>query len=166
MLGGGSLENAFINGWTKDKILAEVARRKVAGLEALNPTEYLSAEYITNHLKEFENGVTKIIANPPTGAVGPPSGTFVMPKVQADNLIKQANGNISKLEELLGLERGALGNNPIRIDVEQPIGLRMPTENELGASDLWIPGGKTIGGVSEATVDQIQLGAYVINSIK
>mgnify|MGYP002651150812 CR=1 FL=1 len=32
-------------------------------------------------------------------------------------------------------------------------GLRMPSGNELGANDQWVPGGFTSGGVPEATID-------------
>ncbi|MCH5597971.1 hypothetical protein [Niabella ginsengisoli] len=80
-------------------------------------------------------------------------------------MIGQSNGNISKLEEILGLEKGILGNNPVRIDVDNPIGLRLPDGNELGANPLWIPGGRTKGGILEATVNQIQQGTYSVHYI-
>ena len=32
-------------------------------------------------------------------------------------------------------------------------GLKMPSGNEKGANPLWVPGGRTGGGVSEAVVD-------------
>jgi hypothetical protein len=163
--GGVQVNTVFINSWTKEGILTEVARRKAAGLAPLNPTEYLSAEYIANHLRQFDDGVVKFLANEPTGAVGPPSGTFVMPKNQADELIQISNGNIQKLEELLGLEKGYLGSNPIRIDIKNPTGLRMPNGNELGANEKWLPGGKTLGGILEATVDQVQTNTYQISNI-
>jgi len=69
-------------------------------------------------LKKFDDGVTKFVPDVPTGAVGPPSGTFVMPKSQADNLIRQAGGDVNKLEDLIGLERGTLGSRPFRLDVK------------------------------------------------
>ena len=37
----------------------------------------------------------------------------------------------------------------------------MPSGYELGANELWIPGGQTSGGILEATVDQIQPGTYI-----
>ena len=40
----------------------------------------------------------------PTGQAGPPGGTFVMPKSVADGIIQEANGSVSKLEQLLSLE--------------------------------------------------------------
>ncbi|MDR1348461.1 MAG: hypothetical protein LBJ63_08580, partial [Prevotellaceae bacterium] len=155
----GAPKSAFINGKTSEDILT-ISK----GSRPL-PEIYLDASYIQQHLAKFENGVTKISANPPSGAVGPPNGTFVMPKQQADLLIEQANGNISRLEELLGLEKGTLGNNPVRIDVSNPNGLRMPSGNESGANLLWIPGGQTTGGVLEATIDQIQVDSYSVEFI-
>ncbi len=41
----------------------------------------------------------------------------------------------------------------------------MPNGNEFGANEKWIPGGKTSGGILEATVDQIQLGTYVTSPV-
>ncbi|HEY5535044.1 MAG TPA: hypothetical protein VIL99_08950, partial [Ignavibacteria bacterium] len=58
----------------------------------------------------------------------------------ADDLITQAGGNVSKLEQLLGLSQGSLGTNPVRIDIVNPTGLRLPSGNELGANAQWIPG--------------------------
>ncbi len=97
----------------------------------------------------------------------PPGGTFVLPKSMADDLIAQSGGNVHKLEDLLGLKRGDLGDSPFRIDVDNPSGLRMPSGKEPGATELWIPGGKTSGGILEATVDQIQLqpGTFIKSSV-
>jgi hypothetical protein len=156
---GDDLLNAFKSGFSKESILAIPK-----GSRPL-PSTYLKPEYITNHLSKFDGGVTKITSYNPTGAVGPPGGTFVLPKAKADALIQQAGGDISKLEDLLGLNRGDLGPNPFRIDVNNPIGLRMPSGNEPGANEFWIPGGKTSGGIFEATVDQIQLGTYTKQTI-
>ena len=111
------------------------------------PNTYLEANYVTNHLSKFDGGVTKIISYNPSGTVGPPGGTFVLPKSQADNLIAQAGGDVNKLEDLLGLNRGDLGTSPYRINIDNPSGLRMPDGNEPGANVNWIPGGKTSGGI-------------------
>ncbi|HTH54586.1 MAG TPA: hypothetical protein VL728_00985 [Cyclobacteriaceae bacterium] len=165
----------LVDAWKKmDDLHADDAIRKNPGaLDALNkpngsrpdPSTYLDATYINSHLSKFDDGVTKFLSDAPTGAVGPPSGTFVIPKSQADELIKQAGGDVHKLEDLLGLERGTLGTNPVRIDVANPSGARMPSGNELGANENWIPGGKTSGGVLEATVDQIQPGTFITGSV-
>jgi|SRR5664280_355924 len=76
------------------------------------------------------------------GTAGPFSGTFVMPSSIADDLITQAGGNVSKLEQLLGLSQGSLGTNPVRIDIVNPTGLRLPSGNEWGGKcsmDSWGP---------------------------
>ncbi|ALO13843.1 hypothetical protein L21SP5_00163 [Salinivirga cyanobacteriivorans] len=167
----------LVESWKKlDNLGAdEVIRRNPGALDALtkkdageivpNPSTYLDADYIANHLDNFDGGVTKITSYDPTGAVGPPGGTFVLPKSMADDLIAQAGGNINNLEDLLGLNRGDLGANPFRVDVDNPSGLRMPSGNEPGANEFWIPGGKTSGGILEATVDQIQPGTFTKNAI-
>lgn len=131
-----------------------------------DPITYLNNEYIANHLAKFSKGVTKIAAQAPKGTAGPPSGTFVMPSYIADDLIARAGGNVAKLEELLGLPLGSLGNNPVRIDIENPTGLRLPSGNELGANSQWIPGGYTSGGLLETIIDPPVIGAYVVTPIK
>jgi hypothetical protein len=131
-----------------------------------DPTTYFKAEYIAQHLKAFEGGVTKFIANPPSGPIGSLTGTFVLPKQQADMLVQQSGGNIQKLEKLLGLEQGTLGNNPFRIDIENPVGLRMPDGNESGANYFWIIGGRTSGSggfIKEAKIDRTS--DYISNPV-
>ncbi len=130
-----------------------------------DPSTYLKADYISSHLARFEGGVTKISATAPAGVVGPPGGTFVMPKSLADELIAKTGGNVSKLEELLSLEPGTLGANPVRIDISSPNGLRMPSGNELGANSQWLPGGYTGGGIPEATIDPAKIGTYTVKTI-
>lgn len=130
-----------------------------------DPSTYLSKDYIASHLKEFENGATKIMTKAPTGTVGPPDGTFVMPSSVADDIIAQANGSISKLEELLGFPKGSLGNNPVRVDIPAPHGLRIPSGNEPGANSKWIPGGYTSGGTLEAIINPVPPGKYTIKPI-
>jgi hypothetical protein len=44
--------------------------------------------------------------------------------------------------------------------MEGPLNLRMPSGNEAGANNLWLPGGKLPTGQSEAVVNQIPKGAY------
>ena len=130
-----------------------------------DPSTYMSQGQIQGHLSNFEGGVTKISAQTPTGQVGPPGGTFVMPRATADNLISQAGGDIHRLEASLGLPRGSLGSNPVRIDIPNPQGLRMPSRNEFGANSQWIPGGFTSGGIMEATINPAQPGTFAVTPI-
>lgn len=106
-----------------------------------DPSTYLNQDYINNHLSLFDDGATRIQWKAPDRPVGPPGGTFAMPKSTADEIIKKANGDVSKLEDLLGLDRGYLGKAPVRVDIPKPKGVRIPSGNELGANDFWKPGG-------------------------
>lgn len=131
-----------------------------------DPSTYLSSEYITKHLAQFDDGVSKITRKLPTDSIGPPGGTFVMPTSVADDIILRAGGNIQKLEELLSLNPGDLGAKPVRIDISNPKGLRMPSGNELGANNKWIPGGFNAAGKAEAIIDSVLLDEYNIYYIK
>lgn len=131
-----------------------------------DPSTYLPQEYVDEHLAMFQNGVTKIVLETSGGTIGPPSGTYVMPTSVADDLLLQANGDIRYLETLLGLDPGELGDSPVRVDIPNPQGLRMPSGNERGANNNWLPGGYTTRGVPEAVVDQIQPGMYTVDPIK
>ncbi len=130
-----------------------------------DPHSYLTTEYIKQHLSIFKNGVTKIVAKPPTGTAGPPTGTFVIPYTEATELITKASGNISILENLLGLPNGSLGSNPVRIDILNPKGLRIPTGNELGANYQWGPGGFTSANLMEAISDSPKTTEYTVTKI-
>jgi hypothetical protein len=88
-----------------------------------------------------------------------------MPKAQAEEIIRQANGDVAKLEKLLGLKPGDLGASPVRVDIPEPKGLRLPSGNELGANEYWVPGGRTSGGIREATIDPVPKGSYSINKV-
>ncbi|WP_312282046.1 hypothetical protein, partial [Oscillibacter sp.] len=79
-----------------------------------DPSTYLTKEYIDHHLSQFKDGVTKIQAALKRDTVGPPEGTYVMPTSVVDDLLKRANGDVNLLEDFLGLERGALGDAPVR----------------------------------------------------
>jgi hypothetical protein len=131
------------------------------------PSTYLTKEYITDHLSNFKGGVTKIKANPPKDVEGIGLGTFVMPKSVADEAIAKANGDFRLLEELLALERGSLGSNPVRVDIYNPKNLRIPSGNEVGALfEYWVPGGYTKGGIMEAVIDPVLSEEYIVTSLK
>ncbi|MFR5486862.1 hypothetical protein [Eubacterium sp.] len=98
-----------------------------------DPATYLSKEYIDSHLSHFQDGVTKIKSKAPVDTEGVGLGTFVMPKSVADEVISQAGGDVSRLEELLGLNPGDLGTNPVRVDIPNPQNIRIPSGNEAGA---------------------------------
>lgn len=124
-----------------------------------DPSEYLSASYIDNHLSQFDDGAARFMTqrNLDKYGVGQRDGTsFVMTKQEADRLIKSTNGNPRAMEGALGLPEGFLeGNQLVRVDIPKPreLNLRIPSGNEAGANDLWIPGGKLPDGNLEAVID-------------
>ena len=130
------------------------------------PSSYLAKEYIDHHLSQFKTGVTKIQASLKYNTIGSSQGTYVMPTSVADVLLKRANGDVKLLEDFLGLESGTLGDTPVRIDIPKPQGLRMPSGNERGANENWLPGGYTTRGIPEAVIDQVQPGNYTVRPIQ
>lgn len=133
--------------------------------ERPQPSDYLTKQYIDEHLAKFNDGAVKIVPQNTTGTIGPKEGTFVLPKSFVENCIKQSNGSVQKLEELLSLDKGYLGENPMLIKMDKPSGLRIPSGNEPGANSQWVPGGFTGAGTPEAVVDQIQPGSYTIEPV-
>lgn len=124
-----------------------------------DPSTYLSPSYISNHLAQFEGGATRFMTESNLGkyGIGQRDGTsFVMPKHEADNLLAATGGDLRKLEDALGLPENFLDSNRlVRVDIPDPqdLNLRVPSGNEAGANELWIPGGKLPNGNSEAVID-------------
>ena len=124
-----------------------------------DPSEYLSSEYIKNHLSQFDNGASRFMTqkNLDKYGIGQRDGTsFVMPKTEADKLLESTQGNAPALETALGLPSGFLESNKmVRVDISNPqeLNLRTPSGNEAGANEFWIPGGKLPTGNSEAIID-------------
>ena len=144
-----------------------------------DPSTYLSQEYIDIHLAEFEDGVSVIQSDwaysrysETNGFVGVPDDNtlFVMPKSYCDRVIEEAGGDISIIERELGFPSGYFkdGGGLVRIDVDNVDGLnlRLPSGNETGANALWIPGGRTSGGVPEAITNTIPLERTNISRIE
>lgn len=126
------------------------------------PETYLSGEYIENHLQSFkDSGAVKIMPNEPSGTIGGKGGTFVMSGDELDEIIQYANGDVSKIEGVLGLDLGYLGKNPVIVMMDDSSNVRMPSGNELGAwPEYWEPGGYTSGGIKEAVIDPVPEGEY------
>lgn len=126
------------------------------------PETYLSEEYINNHLDSFQkNGAVKIMPSEPSGTIGGKGGTFVMSGDELKEIIQNANGDVSKIENALGLDKGYLGNNPVIVTIQDTSGLRIPSGNELGAwPEYWEPGGYTSGGIKEAVINPAKEGTY------
>ena len=133
------------------------------------PEAYLSKEHIDAHLKLFEEGAAYLVPKKMLDKfgrepVGRKIGQFVMTKAEMDSLLAKAGGDIAKIEKALGIPPGAwAGETLVRIDVKAPKehNLRLPSGNEAGANELWIPGGKLPTGQAEAVVDNLIKGSFV-----
>ncbi|WAJ42973.1 hypothetical protein OK015_17145 [Mycobacterium sp. Aquia_216] len=124
-----------------------------------DPSEYLSQEYIRSHLNKFTEGASRFMpeTNLEKYGIAQRDGTsFVMPKIEADAMIQAAGGDLRAMENQLGLPEGFLESNKImRIDIADPgdFNLRIPSGNEAGANEQWMPGGRLPNGASEAVID-------------
>lgn len=123
-----------------------------------DPSTYLSKDYIAKHLDQFDDGATRFMtkANFDKYGIAQRDGTsFVMPKDEVDQLMRETGGDPRKMEDALGLPEGFFDNGVVRVDIKDPqdFGLRMPSGNEAGANDQWLPGGHLPTGLSEAVVD-------------
>lgn len=77
-----------------------------------------------------------------------------------------ADGDVSKIETILGLDQGYLGENPVVVTIEDISSIRIPSGNELGAwPEYWEPGGYTSGGVKEAVVNPAAEGTYTFEHL-
>ncbi|MGR4972171.1 PAAR domain-containing protein [Pseudomonas sp. LARHCG127] len=121
--------------------------------------KYLSPQYVKEHLAQFENGASRFTtkANLDKYGIAQRDGTtFLMPKAEADQLVANAKGDKRALEKALGLPENTLESSTlVRVDIPAPkdMNLRIPSGNEAGANEFWIPGGKLPTGASEAVID-------------
>ena len=157
----------FLKDWDMKRVLAIPKKQRP------NPEVYLPKEYIEKHLSKFEGGgylVPKdVLDRRGRQMLGRLDGQFMMTKDELDSLLKKANGDMRVVEKELGIPEGAWqGKELARIDIPNPrdINLRMPTGNEDGANELWLPGGKLPTGYSEAVVNSIPKGKYIESLIK
>ncbi len=138
-----------------------------------DPASYMSQAAIDDLLEKFNGGASYIT---PTSAldtfgrnlVGRPGGQFVMPSTVLDKLLQSSGGDVSVIEQALGIPPGAWqGVSLSRIDIPNPssVGIRIPSGNEPGANGQWVPGGYTSGGVPEAVTNQIPAGSYIESHI-
>ncbi|MDC9597785.1 hypothetical protein [Xenorhabdus anantnagensis] len=150
--GGVIPNNTGLNDVTINKILSiEKGHRP-------DPTTYMPKAAIDAHLSKFDDGAIRFTSMNDVkrfGTIGPDKG-FVMPKSEFDKLMAESKGNLSIVEEKLGLTKGYLSNSDtgvFYIPRSEFKNLNIPSGNENGANQYWLPGGKTSGGVSEAVMD-------------
>ncbi|WP_443938772.1 RHS repeat domain-containing protein [Pedobacter sp. MW01-1-1] len=115
--------------------------------------------------KAFEGGGTKLISSemlnkyPNSPVIGNPLETFIAPTSEVNKLI-ESGASRAKIAETLGIEdplffKGELIRVDIKPSVLKELNLRVPLGNEVGANSLFVPGGKTVGGTTEAIVNGI-----------
>ena len=115
-----------------------------------DPKTYLNPDYYQKHLEPFEKtGCYRIQRTDPMlpddqygGVLGHNSGLFVTSGEDMMKVLKEADGDVSKLEKIFGMDEGDWGKNPVIIRVDDPQHLRIPDGNEMGAwTKYYIPGG-------------------------
>lgn len=115
--------------------------------------------------KSFSSGASKLMsteqlaAYPNSTTYGNPVSTFVAPTSEIDALLNQGLSR-ADIAKRLGIEDELfMKGDLVRVDIEatqlKNMNLRVATGQEGGANNLFVPGGKTIGGVSEGIVDGI-----------
>lgn len=147
-------------GWKKKKggLTPEDVIRSGKGNRP-DPSTYLDQHYINKHLDRFKDGAARIYVSDSLYGYGPGNAgsTFVIPKGDLDQMIKDADGDALKLGEMLGMDPADyFVGKDIEVRTFKPeelTNLRMPSGNEGGANSEWIPGGMLPTGIPEAVID-------------
>lgn len=132
--------------------------------DAPDPGEYLDGDYIRQHLARFDDGASRIYFSDTLHTYGPgqwDGSTFVFPTSELDDIIRNADGDVNIIADQLGMERSWFFDDngdplPLEIrhfDPSELTNLRMPSGNEAGANEHWIPGGYLPTGIPEAVID-------------
>ena len=138
-----------------------------------DPSEYLSPEFVQQHLERFDGGVTRFMTSESLEifGIGQRDGTtFVFPRNELDNLMAATGGDMCRLEQALGLPDGYFDTyEVVRVDIADPrdYNLRVPSGNEAGANDRWLPGGYLPEGMPEAVIDggDVPLDDYIVTEL-
>ncbi|KAI1709785.1 hypothetical protein DdX_11178 [Ditylenchus destructor] len=155
----------FINGWTK--ISVKEFNATVGHFPEVDV--YLHKNYIRAHIRLFAKGASfligaQVLDKYGRDLIGRPDNTqFVTTARDMDDILDKANGNITVIEEELGIPAGGWsGKDMRRIDILKPrlLHVRVPTGNEAGTNHLWIPGGYMPTGLPEAVIDRVPKGMY------
>ncbi len=137
-----------------DEILATEKGQRPA------PETYLPAEYIAEHLRNFDDGASRILIRSSYEEYGigkPDAGKseFVLTNVDARKMLDESGGDPIKLAQMLGIPEDQLANDSLVLVQFHPTSSYaslMPSGNEWGANDQWLPGGKLPHGDLEAIV--------------
>ncbi len=161
------LVKAFKKGHSKNEIVSIPKGNRP------NPSNYLKWRYRHRHQRNFRRGASfltqkNILDKYGRTILGRQDGLFVMCKKEMDDLLQKANGQLSYVETELGIPAGMWKNAEIiRIDIRRPkkLKLRLPSGNETGANELWIPGGKLPKGYLESVINPVPEGKYTETTI-
>lgn len=143
--------------WTPDAVVSWKG-------DAPDPGDYLDGDYISQHLARFDDGASRIYFSDTLHTYGPgqwDGSTFVFPTSELDDIIRNADGDVNIIADQLGMERSWFfddNGNPLPLEVRhfdpsELTNLRMPSGNEAGANEHWIPGGYLPTGIPEAVID-------------
>ncbi|GLQ87153.1 DUF6861 domain-containing protein [Dyella flagellata] len=155
-------DDAAASGATKNFKLDSDTINRIKAIpkgERPDPSTYMPKEVIDDQLSQFDDGASRFMLKKNLDKYGPAQtdGTsFLMTRQQADDLLQSTGGDPAAMEDALGLPSGSLSSNQlVRVDVPNPrqFNLRIPSGNEAGANDQWIPGGKLPTGNLEAVLD-------------
>lgn len=145
-------EGAFVGSMNQGKVLSAPKGKRPL------PETYLRPDYIAEHLSQFDEGVVRFTsrsAYKKYGTLGPDGG-FVLPKKELDKVLAESKGDIKLIEVKLGLPEGYLGDDDVMIvlmERKDCTSLSLPSGNENGANEFWLPGGYTSGGTPEAVMN-------------
>ncbi|MEJ1089074.1 hypothetical protein WDU99_12195 [Microbacterium sp. Mu-80] len=157
-----SLQNGWKSDsdWTPDSVVSWKG-------DAPDPSDYLDDDYITQHLDQFKDGASRIYFSDSLHQYGPgqaDNSTFVFPTSELQRVLDETGGDAHALADALGMKPEWFHvdndlNKPLK-DVEirnfapeELTNLRVPSGNEAGANENWIPGGYLPTGVPEAVID-------------
>jgi hypothetical protein len=143
--------------WTQRSVLSQPKGFRPA------PEIYLKHSYIKAFLKKFNHGGSFIItadmlAKSAAEVIGLSGGQLIYTKNQMDDILEKAHGKIAEIEKELMVKHGTFANKSIiRIDISKPkkFHIRVPTGNEAGTVDIWIPGGQLPNGLLQAVIDPV-----------
>lgn len=152
------------DGWNEGGVLPTHVVQTRKG-DRPDPGSYLNADYIEQHRRRFDDGGVRFYRTASLDQWGPANRgtTFIFPKSEFDSIQAAAGGDPRRLGDQLGLGDDffvdADGNPvPVQIASFSPGDLadgdvRIPSGNEGGANDYWIPGGYLQNGIPEAVID-------------
>lgn len=163
-----ALATAWIDNWDSQKVLAIPKGKRPL------PSIYLQGSYISYQLSQFKGGASYLVTKKTLDDYGrdtlgyPDNTQFVMARQEMDLMLQKTARNVAAIEIELGIPAGSWqGKTLSRIDIPNPEALhvRLPSGNEMGANNLWLPGGKLPTGYSEAVIDRVPKDKYVESSL-